>query len=100
MIKNFNRMCRVSGLILIATSLFAQTFDVISIKSNTSGEKGTTMRPEPGGRFVVVNTPAITLLRVAFGGKSPNGLMPDFQIVPRNSSEAADTVRGSVVVNP
>jgi uncharacterized protein (TIGR03435 family) len=76
-------VCRAGGLMLVTVvtvSLVAQTFDIVSIKPNTSGENRTSMQPEPG-RFVAINTPARMLLRVAFGGNSPNGLIPDFEIV-------------------
>jgi uncharacterized protein (TIGR03435 family) len=66
---------------LAVIPLSAQTFDVVSIKPNTSGASGTSMRPEPGGQFAAINTTARMLLRAAFGGHSANGLLPDSQIV-------------------
>jgi len=46
---------------LVAASLFAQTFNVVSIKPNTSGAR-TSVRLEPGGRFVVTNWSATMLI--------------------------------------
>jgi uncharacterized protein (TIGR03435 family) len=80
MVKALNRICGSGGLMLVAASLFAQTFDVVSIRPSTSGAR-TSIRLEPGGRFLVTNWSATTLIGAAFGGNSPNGLLPDFQIV-------------------
>jgi uncharacterized protein (TIGR03435 family) len=67
--------------ILLALPVVAQTFEVVSIKPDTSGRPETTLRPDPSGRLVAVNTTARMLLRAAFDDKSVYGLLPDFHLV-------------------
>src|SRR5262249_40635970 len=64
-----------------ATSRPKFQFEVVSIKPNISGDSGTMLRPDPGGRLVATNTTARTLLRAAFDDKSVYGLLPDFRLV-------------------
>jgi uncharacterized protein (TIGR03435 family) len=66
--------------ILLALPVVAQTFEVVSIKPNTSGASETTLRPDPSG-LVAVNTTTKMLLRVAFDDKSVYGALPDFRVV-------------------
>lgn len=42
------------------------TFDVVSIKANKSDGNVGGIRPQPGGRFVMVNAPIVRLIRVAY----------------------------------
>ena len=67
--------------ILLAMPVVAQTFEVVSIKPNTSGAPETTLRPDPSGRLVATNTTTRMLLRVAFDDKSVYGALPDFRVV-------------------
>jgi len=67
--------------ILLALPVLAQTFEVVSIKPNTSGAPETTLRPDPSGRLVAINATARMLLRAAFDDKSVYGLLPDFRLV-------------------
>jgi uncharacterized protein (TIGR03435 family) len=67
--------------ILLALPVVAQTFEVVSIKPNTSGARDTTLRPDPSGRLVAINTTTRMLLRVAFDDKSVYGALPDFRLV-------------------
>ena len=52
-----------------------RTFEVVSIKSNTSGPGPTMLGPQPGGRFVAMNATARMLLRLAYRP------MQDYQIL-------------------
>jgi uncharacterized protein (TIGR03435 family) len=81
MIKTLNRMLGIGGVLFIAVSVFAQTFDVVSIKPNTSGSRETTLRPDPSGRLVAVNVTVRMLLRAAFDDKSVYGMLPDFRLI-------------------
>ena len=61
------------GLLLAASSvpqIFAQTpaptFDVASVKPNKSGEGGTRIMFQPGGRFVATNIDLKSLIRLAY----------------------------------
>jgi uncharacterized protein (TIGR03435 family) len=67
------------GIALIAgalttSALLAQTesaeqpkFEVASVRANTSGNVGGSVKPEPGGRFTVVNMPLRNLIINAYG---------------------------------
>ena len=81
MIRTLNRMLGIGSALLIAVSAFAQTFDVVSIKPNTSGARETALRPDPSGRLVAINVTARMLLRAAFDDKSVYGMLPDFRLV-------------------
>src|SRR5215831_14166824 len=70
----------VLASILLALPVVAQTFEVVSIKPNTSGAPDTPMRLDPSGRLVATTTVRM-LLRVAFDDKSVYGALPDFRIV-------------------
>jgi uncharacterized protein (TIGR03435 family) len=69
------------GAVLILTLLanaaaFAQVsaprgFEVVSIKLNTSGGIAGGIRPQPGGRLVMVNAPIARLIRIAYPTQSP-----------------------------
>lgn len=48
----------------------APAFEVVSIKQNKNGGHVGAVRPEPGGRFVMVNAPIARLLRVAYPSES------------------------------
>jgi uncharacterized protein (TIGR03435 family) len=41
-------------------------FEVASVKVNSSAEKRSTMRWQPGGRFVAVNVPLVSLVSIAY----------------------------------
>jgi uncharacterized protein (TIGR03435 family) len=56
----------VVGAILAAGSLGAQTFDVASIKPNTSGESGARMNTNANGRVTVVNNTLFNIIRNAY----------------------------------
>jgi uncharacterized protein (TIGR03435 family) len=47
-------------------ALSTPTFDVVSIKPNLSGDTASVVRPQPGGRFSMVNTPIVRLMRAAY----------------------------------
>jgi uncharacterized protein (TIGR03435 family) len=79
--KTPNWIVDVASIVLFALPVFAQAFGVVSIKPNTSGVRETTLRPDPSGRLVAINTTARMLLRAAFDDKSVYGLLPDFRIV-------------------
>ena len=66
--------------ILLALPAVAQTFEVVSIKPNTSGASEP-LRLDPSGRLVATNTTTRMLLRVAFDDKSVYGALPDFRLV-------------------
>jgi uncharacterized protein (TIGR03435 family) len=72
----------ISGIagILLALPVVAQTFEVVSIKPNTSGASEP-LRLDPSGRLVATNTTTKMLLRVAFDDKSVYGALPDFRVV-------------------
>ncbi|HTM04085.1 MAG TPA: TIGR03435 family protein [Vicinamibacterales bacterium] len=61
----------------VAATVAAQDsprFDVVSIKPNRSGDPLIRLDTEPGGRFITVNAPLRSLLRLAYG-------IEDFEIV-------------------
>jgi uncharacterized protein (TIGR03435 family) len=47
------------------------TFEIVSIKPNKSGGTIGGVRPQPGGRFVMVNSPIARLIRIAYPSMSP-----------------------------
>jgi uncharacterized protein (TIGR03435 family) len=49
-----------------ATGQFPTTFEVVSIRPNTSGEQGSGTRRQPGGRFSSTNATILQLLRLAY----------------------------------
>jgi bla regulator protein blaR1 len=70
------------GIMAVAVPVSSQasqearrTFEVVSIKSNTSGPGPTMLGPQPGGRFVATNASARMLLRLAYRP------MQDYQIL-------------------
>jgi len=72
--------CVVLSVVMVVTAL-AQTperlpsFEVASVKQNTSGESRTSMRTQPGGRFVVTNARLKGLIATAFGMADPQSLI-------------------------
>ncbi len=71
------------GLMILASALVTslsaqapapQTFDVASVKPNTSGDGRVMLGFQPGGRFTATNVPLRLLIRTAYG-------VQDFQIV-------------------
>ena len=53
--------------IVIARQADAPAFEVVSIRENTSGDAGQTMRRQPGGRIITINVPLRTLIIGAYG---------------------------------
>ena len=49
-------------------------FEVATVRSNTSGNTGWMLQPQPGGRLTGTNVPAAALIRFAYD-------LPDFQII-------------------
>jgi uncharacterized protein (TIGR03435 family) len=49
------------------------TFEVASVKANTSGDLRATLTPQPGGRFTATNVTLAALIRFAYD-------LPDFQV--------------------
>jgi uncharacterized protein (TIGR03435 family) len=47
------------------------SFEVASVKQNTSGESRTSMRTQPGGRLIVTNVPLKLLIAATFGMVDP-----------------------------
>lgn len=68
----------VAGGLAQTPGVTRPTFDVISIKPNTSGTLFVQLKPAPGGKFLATNVTTRMLLGVAFGGDHP---LHDFQIV-------------------
>ena len=79
-------MKRLAALLLTVAVLFAQsekkklTFDVVSIKPNTSGDNRRMIGNPPGGRFTTTNVPLRQLIVLAYGDRSAGGPPPDVQI--------------------
>jgi len=73
-------LCFLLSVVMDATT-WAQTserlpsFEVASVKQNTSGESRTSMRTQPGGRFVVTNARLKGLIATAFGMADPQSLI-------------------------
>jgi uncharacterized protein (TIGR03435 family) len=64
--------CFLSSVLTVATALAQAperlpSFEVASVKQNTSGDSRTSMRTQPGGRFVVTNVRLKALIATAFG---------------------------------
>ncbi len=51
------------------------TFEVASIRRNTSGEQGASVRPQPGGRLVITNNSVFNMIRNAYNAQR-------FEMVP------------------
>lgn len=51
------------------------TFDVASVKRNTSGDLYGTAGLQPGGRFVMVNLPLLRLIRAAYSDLNPSQIV-------------------------
>ena len=51
------------------------SFEVASVKKNTSGEDRMRMQTQPGGRLIVTNVPLKFLIAVAFGMADPQSLI-------------------------
>ena len=66
--------------ILLVLPVVAQTFEIVSIKPNTSGASEP-LRLDPSGRLVATNTTTRMLLRVAFDDKSVYGALPIFALL-------------------
>ena len=70
----------LSSVVMVATAL-AQTperlpsFEVASVKRNTSGDSRAPMRTQPGGRFVATNVLLKFLIADAFGMADPQSLI-------------------------
>src|SRR5580765_8113318 len=64
-------LCFLLSVVMDATALAQApdrlpSFEVASVKKNTSGESRTSMRTQPGGRFVVTNARLKGLIATAF----------------------------------
>ena len=57
----------IAALICLSLHVHAQTFEVASIKRNTSGDARSGVRTLPGGRIGVVNQPLRQVIRGAYG---------------------------------
>jgi uncharacterized protein (TIGR03435 family) len=71
----------LSGVVMLVTGLAAQaperlpSFEVASVKKNTSGDSRANMRTQPGGRLVVTNARLKGLIAEAFGMAIPPSLI-------------------------
>jgi len=74
----FSSLAFLVAVGLAQTPDVTPTFDVISIKPNTSGALFVQLKPAPGGKFLATNVTTRMLLGVAFGSDQP---LHDFQIV-------------------
>jgi uncharacterized protein (TIGR03435 family) len=96
----------LSGVIIGVAGLAAQapeplpSFEVASVKQNTSGDSRSPMRTQPGGRLIVTNARVKGLVAVAFSMANPESLIdsrvlggPDwidserYDIVAKSSTE-------------
>jgi uncharacterized protein (TIGR03435 family) len=53
------------------------SFEVASVKKNTSGDSRIRMQTQPGGRFIVTNSPLKYFIAAAFGMVDPESLIGD-----------------------
>lgn len=76
--------CRILlGVVALVTGLGAQapapeqlpSFEVASVKKNTSGDSRTRMQTQPGGRLIVTNARLKGLIATAFGMADPQPLI-------------------------
>jgi uncharacterized protein (TIGR03435 family) len=75
----------VAGSTVSAQTPGGPTFDVASIKPNTSGTNQRQFSMGPNGRFTAVNVPLADLVRFAFAEAGPDGLfgpLPPNRLVP------------------
>lgn len=76
----------ILSVALAAATLFAQaeqkklTFDVVSIKPNTSGDNRRMIQNPPAGRFATTNVPLRQLIVLAYGDVSTGGPPPNLEI--------------------
>ena len=61
----------------VAPAATQATFEVASVRRNTSGTGGMGFNIQPGGRFTALNMPVAWLIETAYGlGPSPVGRWP------------------------
>jgi len=94
--RRFCSMCLLSVLgctagVASAQAPAAPTFDVASIKPNTSGTNQRQFNLEPNGRFTAINVPLFDLIRFAYAQPGPDGQLFPF---PPNRLSAAKTWAG------
>jgi len=73
-------LCFLLSVVMVVTALAqtperVPTFEVASVKRNTSGDSRAPMRTQPGGRFVATNVLLKFLIAAAFGMPDPPSLI-------------------------
>ena len=72
------------------------TFEVASIKPNTSGTNQRQFNVEPNGRFTAINVPLDNLIRFAYAAPGPDGLL--LPLPPNRLSVAKTWVGGATAL--
>lgn len=94
-------ICLLSFLGCTAGTAWAQapaspTFEVASIKPNTSGTNQRQFNVEPNGRFTAINVPLFDLVRFAYAQRGPDGILGP--LPPNRLSVARTWVGGATAL--